>query len=299
MLIAPGFTPELIVTRLGSVAVIQAQPDPATAPDSPHSGQRLIFIHGFGGGSSSYEWSKVYPAFRSRYRVLAPDLIGWGRSDHPARDYGLEDYLDCLLDILQQTGTDPAIVVASSLTAAMVARLASSRPELFKALILVAPTGLEDFGKVFGRNFFVQLVRTPLINRVLYWGAIATAGSVRSFLQDRQFANPDLVSDEMVQAYLTSARQPQADYAALAFVQGHLNFDLAEFLPHLSVPTLMIWGEQAQFTSVQVGEQLAALNPEAIKGFETLPDCGLTPQLEYPGITIGLIRQYLDRLEDA
>ena len=289
MLLAPGFTAQSVITRLGSVAVVQPEVQ-------AEASQRLMFFHGFGGGSSSYEWSKVYPAFTSRYRVLAPDLIGWGRSDHPAHDYGLEDYLDCLTDILTQTGDEPAIAVASSLTAAMLVRIASRQPERFKALILVAPTGIEDFGEDFGRNFFVQLVRIPLLNRALYWTAIATAGSVRSFLQERQFANPDLVSDEMVQAYLASARQPQADYAALAFVQGHLNFDLAEFMPHLQVPTIMLWGEQAQFTDVQTGEKLAAINPGAVKLFETLPNCGLTPQLEYPGVTIGLLNKYFDLL---
>jgi pimeloyl-ACP methyl ester carboxylesterase len=47
----------------------------------------LVFFHGFGGGSSAYEWSKVYPAFATEYRILAPDLIGWGRSEHPPRNY--------------------------------------------------------------------------------------------------------------------------------------------------------------------------------------------------------------------
>jgi len=46
----------------------------------------LIFLHNFGGGASAYEWSKVYP-LATNYRVLAPDLIGWGESAH--RDYKL------------------------------------------------------------------------------------------------------------------------------------------------------------------------------------------------------------------
>ena len=54
--------------------------------------ETLVFLHGFGGGSSSFEWSKVYPAFTSDYRVLAPDLVGWGLSEHLARDYTSFDY---------------------------------------------------------------------------------------------------------------------------------------------------------------------------------------------------------------
>ncbi|MEO1374739.1 MAG: alpha/beta hydrolase, partial [Cyanobacteria bacterium J06635_10] len=33
--------------------------------------ETLVFLHGFGGGSSAYEWSKVYPAFATEYRIIA------------------------------------------------------------------------------------------------------------------------------------------------------------------------------------------------------------------------------------
>ena len=77
----------------------------------------------------------------------------------------------------------------------------------------------------------------------------------------------------MVQAYLLSARQPNADVAALAFVRGDLNFDLAEHLPQLKTPTIILWGEKAQFTDVDTGRRLAALNSEAILKFETPARC--------------------------
>jgi haloalkane dehalogenase len=76
MLTAPGFESATVVTPLGSVAYVTAGPN---SEDHPAS-EPLVFFHGFGGGSSSYEWSLVYPAFTHRYRVLAPDLLGWGRS---------------------------------------------------------------------------------------------------------------------------------------------------------------------------------------------------------------------------
>jgi len=65
--------------------------------------ETLVFLHGFGGGSSAYEWSKVYPAFAAQYHIIAPDLIGWGESEHPERDYQVEDYLTTIGEFLQQT----------------------------------------------------------------------------------------------------------------------------------------------------------------------------------------------------
>jgi pimeloyl-ACP methyl ester carboxylesterase len=300
MQISPGFEPKSAVTTLGSMTYVEPQPG-FWGVDRPQPTAPLVFFHGFGGGSSSYEWSKVYPAFAPHYRVLAADLVGWGHSDHPARAYTLADYVDSLEAFLESTcppnaGAQAATVVASSLTGAMLVRLAVARPKLFRQLILVAPTGLADFGKPVSSEVLAQILRLPLIDKALYWGAIATPDAIRSFLKNRQFANAELISAEIVSAYLASARQPNAEYAALAFVRGDLSFDLALDLPQLKVPTFVIWGDQAQFTSVVTGQQLAALNPDFVRRFDVLPATGLTPQLEFPAVTIGLIKQYLAAL---
>ncbi len=310
-----GFQQTAIVTSLGRMVYDAADPgswletlatSPTAEADSPQpqpdpevpstTWPTLVFLHGFGGGSSAYEWSKVYPAFVSDYRVLAPDLLGWGRSEHPARDYRIEDYLTTIVEFLEQTCTGPVTVIASSLTAAMCIRLAIARPELFQALILTTPAGLSDFGEDYRRSFFAQLVGTPVLDRLLYTLAIATEGGIRSFLENRQFANPDRIFPELIAAYLASATQPNAEYSALAFVRGDLCFDLSLTIAELTTPTAILWGEAAQFTGPDLGQRLAELNSRAIKFFQRLPDVGLTPQLETPELTIALIRHYLKQL---
>ncbi|MBD2258205.1 alpha/beta hydrolase [Pseudanabaena sp. FACHB-2040] len=297
MLISPGFEQKSVVTSLGSIAYALPQTDFWSPAQPAEPTEPLVFAHGFGGGSSSYEWSKVYPAFAPRYRVLAPDLLGWGKSDHPARSYRVEDYLTTLSEFLDKTCEGPATVVASSLTAAMMVRVAIEHPERVKALILVAPAGLADFGKSTAQELFAQILRLPLVDKAIYWGAIATSDAIRSFLQERQFADPDLVSEEMVSAYVASAQQPNAEDAALAFVRGDLSFDLSLEMPKLAVPTYIIWGDQAQFVDVKTGRRLAELGPKAVRAFQVLPAMGLTPHLEFPAVVIGLIRQYLAQIE--
>lgn len=85
MLIPRGFSDRSIQTKLGKMVYYTAEGDPWNTQND--SQETLVFFHGFGGGSSAYEWSKVYPAFAADYRILAPDLIGWGRSDHPTHNY--------------------------------------------------------------------------------------------------------------------------------------------------------------------------------------------------------------------
>jgi len=258
--------------------------------------ETLVFLHGFGGGSSAYEWSKVYPAFASEYRILAPDLIGWGRSAHPERDYQLTDYTTTITEFLRETCEGPTTVIASALTAAFTIRIAIEQPELFKSLILTTPAGLSDFGENYTRSFFAQLVSTPILDRVLYSTGVATKGGIRSFLEQRQFAQPSRVYEEIVEAYLQSAQQPNAEYAALSFVRGDLCFDLSLYIKQLTVPTAILWGQKSQFTGPEIGRRLAQMNSQAVRIFQQLEDVGLTPQLELPAVTVGLIRRFLPLL---
>lgn len=298
MFVPSGFGQRSIVTSLGRMAYYTAEGAPWIASETSNSENlpTLVFFHGFGGGSSAYEWSKVYPAFGSEYRILAPDLIGWGRSEHPARNYQPEDYTTTLIEFIEQTCSSPTAVIASSLTAALTIRAAISRPELFKSLILTTPSGLSDFGEDYSRSFFAQLVSTPLVDRLLYSLGIATSDGIRSFLEQRQFAEPSRIYQEIVEAYLQSAKEPNAEYAALSFVRGDLCFDLSLYITQLTTPTAIIWGEKSEFTGPEIGQRLANLNPQAIRVFQTLDDVGLTPQLELPAVTIGLIRRYLSLL---
>lgn len=290
-----GETARSVYTSLGKIVYDTADPV-LQLPDGDNFLPDMVFLHGFGGGSSAYEWSKIYPAFTSEYCVLAPDLIGWGRSDHPARDYTVVDYLTMIREFLEATCNQAAIVVASSLTAALTIRVAIAHPHLFRALILTAPAGLSDFGNNYTRSAFAQLVSTPTLGRLLYNTGIATELGIRSFLRQRQFAQSNRVSQEIVEAYLLSALQPNAEYSALSFVRGDLCFDLAQHIAQLTVPTAMIWGQRSQFTPPEIGYRLAAMNPQAVRFLEVVDDVGLTPQLELPALTVGLIRKFLKGL---
>ncbi len=295
MLQLPGFSQHELNTSLGKMTYYTADSAPWLPDEVLAKPQAtLVFLHGFGGGSSAYEWSKVYPAFASEYRILAPDLIGWGNSSHLDRNYQIDDYLTSITEFLEQSCEEPITVIASSLTAAFVIRIAISRPELFKSLILTTPAGLSDFGENYTRSFFAQLVSTPIIDRFIYDFGVANELGIRNFLEQRQFANPERVYAEIVAAYLESAQQPNAEYSALSFVRGDLCFDLSQYIEQLTIPTAIIWGQESQFTGPEIGRRLAAMNPTAIKVFQEIEGVGLTPQLELPAVTIGLIRKFLN-----
>ena len=65
------------------------------------------------------------------------------------------------------------------------------------------------------------------------------------------------------------------------------------YIPQLKVPTVFFWGESAQFTKIELGRKLADLNKEVIKDFQSIPETGILPHLEIPGVFIGLLSQYI------
>jgi pimeloyl-ACP methyl ester carboxylesterase len=293
----PGFGEKVVNTSLGSMVYYTPVAPPWTVTAiAEKTLPPIVFLHNFGGGASAYEWSKVYPAFATTHRIIAPDLIGWGRSAHPIRDYQVSDYLTTLAEFLSQVSDVPVAVVASSLTGAIVIRLAIERPELFKGLFLVCPSGFADFGQDAGRRLPLSVIGIPLLNNLIYSIGATNEVAVRNFLVRFLFTKPERVSKEMVEAYLASAQQPNADYAALAFLRGDLYFDLSLYIPQLTVPTVIFWGEEAQFTPEKLGRRLAALNPKVIQEFEVIPDTGVLPHLEQPEVVIGLLQRYSELL---
>ena len=296
----PGFGHKLIHTSLGAMVYYTQTNAPwAFAPGvgkaiaDTEDLRPLLFLHNFGGGASAYEWSKVYPAFASNYHILAPDLIGWGESAHPVRDYKIRDYLSTIAEFIIQTCRHPVTVVASSLTAAFAIRLAIVQPNLFKALFLVCPSGFDDFGEGAGRRLPLSVINTPLLDNFIYILGAENEIAVRNFLQSFLFAKSQRVSQEMVEAYLTSAQQPNAKFAALSFLRGDLYFDLSLYIQQLTIPTRIFWGEKAQFTNIKLGRRLANLNVSAIRDFCAIADAGILPHLEIPEVLIGLLQRYL------
>jgi pimeloyl-ACP methyl ester carboxylesterase len=288
-----GFTQQALATSLGVMAYYVPSGLPWATHSSSEQGPPLVFLHSLGGGSSAFEWSKVYPAFAPTHRVIAPDLIGWGQSTHPARNYRVEDYFDMMTCLLEGVGAVPALVVATSLTAGVVIRLAIARPDLFQGLFLVSPAGNSDFGRDYRASLPALLAGTPGLDRLIYQLGAANELAVQSFLTNFLFANPSRITPDMVQAYTACTQQPNAEYAALSSLNGDISFDLSRFIGQLNVPTTVVVGEKSRFLPPAVVKRLAGLNPQAVQQVWEVPDSGVLPHLEHPAVMVGLLQRWL------
>ncbi|MGF1461230.1 MAG: alpha/beta fold hydrolase [Leptolyngbyaceae cyanobacterium] len=286
-----GFEQKVTETALGIMAYYtQAMDGPWQL--RPEQGT-VIFLHSLGGGSSAYEWSKVYGAMANDYRVIAPDLVGWGQSAHPQRSYCTEDYCEMVAHLIEHIAGAPAIVAATSLTAGVVVRLAIKRPDLFGALFLVSPSGNDDFGVGYPFSLPAILAGTPVVDRLIYQFGAANEIAVTQFLTNFLFAHPERLTSEIVQAYTTCTQQPNAEYSALASLKGDICFDLTRYIGQLIAPTTMVVGESAWFNRPDKTKRLAAMNRKAVRTVHVVPDVGVLPHIEAPAVSIGLLRAFL------
>jgi len=290
----PGFEQRVTETSFGIMVYYTQMPGGLwEIPESVPNQGALVCLHSLGGGSSAYEWSKIYGALAADYRIIAPDLIGWGQSAHPVRDYCPEDYCEIIAHLIEQVSGAPAVVAATSLTAGVVVRLAIQRPELFKALFLVSPSGNDDFGVGYALTPPAILAGMPILDRLIYQLGAANEAAVTQFLTNFLFAHPERITPEIVQAYTNCTQQLNAEYSALASLKGDICFDLTRYISQLTVPTTMVVGEKARFNRPGKTQRLAAMNPKAIRTVHVVPDVGVLPHVEEAAIVVGLLRAFL------
>jgi pimeloyl-ACP methyl ester carboxylesterase len=254
-------------------------------------GTPLVFLHGIGGGASSWVWSFVAPAFVEGYRVIVPDWVGWGASEHPARFLMFDDYVAQLETLLERLDA-PAIVVAQSLASGFAMALAERRPELVARFFFNSPTGGKDFGTdAFGpvaRAILTPLAALPGINLAFYRLLFHRRGFIADWFRRFGFADPSAVTNEVIDSSLWSAQQPNAAYSALPFVTGKLRYDLAPYFARLAKPAAMLWGEQETQIGGNIRQRLAGLRPDV--PLSLIANSKACPELEKPKAVIAVIR---------
>jgi 2-hydroxy-6-oxonona-2,4-dienedioate hydrolase len=103
-------------------------------------GPVVVLVHGL--GVSADYWVRNGPSIAARgFRVLAPDLPGFGRTDGPGRGLAVEDQAAAVGAWFDAMGLTSAVFLGHSLSCQTVIELAAARPEIVEGLILAAPTG--------------------------------------------------------------------------------------------------------------------------------------------------------------
>jgi pimeloyl-ACP methyl ester carboxylesterase len=278
------------VLALGSAAIgalaalnsaLTAAPQPPHPPTSGRSGQfpwaegrihytidgtgpALVLVHGVGVAASSFEMRYVAEPLSRAFSVYTVDLLGFGLSDHPKLRYSADLYVRLLRDFLREVVGTGAFVVASGASGAYALVTAAAHPELVRALVISSPAPLSGRGElpVPMQRGVDALLSTPVLGQSLFHAMTARNG-IRSYLRDRAYSNPDLVTESMVDAQYAMAHQPNARYAAQAYLAGRLDLDVRAPLATLRQPLLLVFGARALPPPQEAAAAYVRYNPRA------------------------------------
>lgn len=251
----------------------------------------LLLVHGLGDEADT--WRHVFRPLSGRYRVLALDLPGFGRSDKPERGYSLPFFKDTLLEVLSALGVERAVLAGHSLGGAIVHTLALAAPEKVARLVLIGGSLVNKVQKV---DLATLLFVIPGLGEWMYnrlrkdpQGAYRSLDPYYNDLEslpeaDRQFlyrrVNARVWDDGQRRAFLSTLR-------SLARSLPAQQKTLPDALAHFEVPTRVLWGANDRISSVENGRALLNLQPAA--SLEIIPRCGHNLHQEKPDTVIQAI----------
>src|SRR5882762_2224863 len=230
-----------------------------------NSGPPLVFVHGTGAGSSSFMWRKNFDILAGDFSVYALDLLGFGFSEKPASaPYSADLYVELITDFIREVTGFPANVIASSLGAAYVVRVADEHPELSRSLVLNAPAGGDSFRTRPGMAgaAFYGLLQSPVLGTSFH-NVMASERSIRDYARRHLFYDHRRITDRLVAHLYATSHQAGAQHAIAAFVAGYLNTDMRSSFARLDQPSILVWGKQDLTTPVENALALLQLNPQA------------------------------------
>src|SRR5438067_1641767 len=105
--------------------------------EGPANGPIAILVHGW--SSSSFTWAPIIPALNRRYRCIAVDLPGFGRSPAPAAPPTIAGYADLIAQIIERFSDRPVLVLGHSMGGQIAATLSLRHPMLIDRMVLLNP----------------------------------------------------------------------------------------------------------------------------------------------------------------
>lgn len=228
----------------------------------------IIFVHGSAVGvSGAANWWLNFPVISTRFRCLAPDLIGYGLTQPaPDEQWGLKSWRDQILRFADAIGIDRFVLAGNSLGGRVCLEAALAQPSRVAGLITMGTVGLNP--------------PTPPAPRPVGepWRAEEVRRSMTHMVYD-----PAQVSDELIDTRLELVNAPggaESFYkASMARNQTTAEAKLtAEMLAGFEVPTLLIHGREDRIIPLASSIELASAIPNA--DLHVFCKCGHWAQIE-------------------
>jgi len=262
------------------------------------SGPVLVLIHGI--TASAATWDDVLPWLAERHTVVAPDLLGHGRSAKPRGDYSLGAYANGIRDLLEVLGIPRATIVGHSLGGGIAMQFAYQFPERCERLVLVSSGGL-------GREVHAMLRAAALPGSEWVLPVICTQGLLDAVRGVARFvgraglrAAPDLEEIWRGYASLADADCRQAFVHTLRTIidpSGQRVSAADRLYLAAELPTMIVWGEQDRVIPPAHAHAAHAAIPGS--RLELIPDAGHFPHRSDPRRFVEVLLDFVRTTEPA
>ena len=256
-------------------------------------GPPIVLIHGI--TSSSRTWRAVIDGLAERHTVLAPDLLGHGRSGKPRGDYSLGAYASGVRDLMALLGLDSATIVGHSLGGGIAMQFAYQFPERLDRLVLVDSRRAGPGGqpRAAGRRrcpaprSSCRCCSAPSPAR-----PVAPRASVLGRLGLRANANVRGLAEGLDSLGDADARRAFVHTARSVIDPRGQRVDARDRL-YLSedVPTLLVWGDRDPIIPVAHGRVAHELMPDS--RLETFPKAGHFPFNDDPERFVAVVSDFV------
>jgi pimeloyl-ACP methyl ester carboxylesterase len=260
------------------------------------TGPPLVLLHGI--TSTSEVWRDVMPRLAERYTVIAPDMIGHGRSAKPRGDYSLGAYAAGVRDLLAVLGFERGTVVGHSLGGGIAMQFAYLFPEYVERMALISSGGL-------GREVHPLLRAATLPGSEWVLPLLAREWSVNAGEAVRSVAarlgleaGPDLA--EFARGYASLVEEGATD-AFLHTMRSVIGPDgqRVSALDRLyladQLPTLIVWGSDDPVIPVEHGRNAHRI--VAHSRYVEIEGSGHWPMLDAPDRIVRELTAFIEETE--
>jgi non-heme chloroperoxidase len=244
--------------------------------DSGGRGDRepIVFLHGW--PDSWFSFSRVLPLLSDNRRVIAVDQRGFGGSDRPEAGYAIADLADDIAAFLDALSVPRAVLAGHSFGSFVARRVGHAHADRISALVLIG-TGYSAVNAVTRE---LQAALRDLPNPI-------PVDFAREFQASTvHHPVPPAFFERIIEE---SLKLPPHLWRVL--IDRLLDYDDERQLPHITAPTLLLWGSEDTIFSREDQERLLATLPAAqLKVYE---DTGHCPNWERPELVAADIEAFL------
>ena len=247
-------------------------------------GMPIVLVHGFPLDHSM--WNAQIAALGERWHVIAPDLRGFGTSQVIAGTATMDAMADDLAALLDALAIDePVVVVGLSMGGYVAFQFWRKYVERLRGLVLCDTRAAADTPEA-------AQARHALVERLLDEGMQVVVGAMLPKL----LAPATLAGhSEAVEALRETMLANPAEGSAAALRGMAQRPDMTAELPKISLPTLVIVGQEDAISTVDEMRGIAKAIPES--EFVVIPRCGHMTPMEHPLAFNEAIEQFLTRVE--